>query len=195
MSIKMMIRSSILLQSHLSSLKSPFFPIVSMINTLSWNIRGVRSQGSLERLKTLKNQHKFPYIFLQEPKVNQKNIEKFKRRLGYPCCFYNCYNKIWIFWSIGYQLDIIEDKEQHVLIHITYLHEPVDFHLFMVYAKCEEALRISLWDDLRDISGRITGPWGVVGDFNVITCSDEKNRRKSLQNAEKFWLHLVFGRL
>ncbi|KAG5599845.1 hypothetical protein H5410_031215 [Solanum commersonii] len=122
-------------------------PRVSRINTLSWNIRRIRSQGSLERLKTLKNEHKFPYMFLQEPKI---------------------------FWSTSYQLDIIEDKEQHVLIHITHLHEPVDFHLSLVYVKCEEAFRIPLWDDLRDISGRITGPWGVVGDFNVITCSDEK---------------------
>lgn len=140
-----------------------------MINTISWNIRGIGSQGSLERLKTLKRQHKFPYMFLQEPKVYSRKIDKFKRRLGYTFCFHNCSNKIWNFWSKDITIDIIEDREQHVLIHISHQHEPVNFHISVIYAKCEELHRIPLWNELRDISNRISGPWGVVGDFNVIT--------------------------
>ncbi|WMV19693.1 hypothetical protein MTR67_013078 [Solanum verrucosum] len=69
-------------------------------------------------------------------------------------------------------LDIIEDKEQHVLVHVYHPQNSMDFHI--VYAKCDEKLRVPLWDDLRDIYSRITGHWGVVGDFNAITCPEEK---------------------
>ncbi|KAK6779623.1 hypothetical protein RDI58_021807 [Solanum bulbocastanum] len=106
--------------------------------------------------------------------VNSKKIAKFWRRLGYQHCFHNTSNKIWIFWTNGYQLDNIEDKVQHVLVHIKSPEDPNDFHLSIVYAKCDELLRVELWDNLRDIAARINGPWGVVGDFNVIRDAEEK---------------------
>ncbi|XP_019230357.1 PREDICTED: uncharacterized protein LOC109211289 [Nicotiana attenuata] len=78
-----------------------------------------------------------------------RKIDRFKRRLGYQSCFNNCSNKIWILWSNEYVLDIIEDREQHVLVHITDTHRPIFFYMTVVYAKCDEQLRNLLWDDLR----------------------------------------------
>ncbi|OIT27625.1 hypothetical protein A4A49_65972, partial [Nicotiana attenuata] len=132
------------------------------------------SQGATERLKLLKQQYRFPYMFIQEPMVRAKKIDSFKRKLGYQYCFHNCSNKIWIFWSSDYNLDILEDREQQVLVHITQNPGPVDFHLSVVYAKCDENLRRVLWDELRATADRIRGPWGVVGDFNVISEPEEK---------------------
>ncbi|KAH0637891.1 hypothetical protein KY290_036024 [Solanum tuberosum] len=138
------------------------------------NLSPSGSLKAIERLISLKDQYKFPYMFIQEPMVNSKKIDKFRRRLGYQHCFHNTSNKIWIFWTNGYQLDIIEDEVQHVLVHIKFPEDPNDFHLSIVYAKCDELLRVELWDNLRDIAARINGPWGVVGDFNVIIDAEEK---------------------
>lgn len=45
-----------------------------MFNTLSWNIRGIDSQGARERLKILTHQYKLPIIFLQESMATSRNI-------------------------------------------------------------------------------------------------------------------------
>ncbi|XP_060202878.1 uncharacterized protein LOC132631306 [Lycium barbarum] len=68
----------------------------------------------------------------------------------------------------------MEDKEQQVLLHISQAQGTFAFYVTVVYAKCDENLRVVLWDELRDSAGRINGPWGVVGDFNVSTSPKEK---------------------
>lgn len=52
-----------------------------MINIISWNIREIGSQGSLERLKNLKTEFQIPLFRLQEPMVNNIKLSRFKRRL------------------------------------------------------------------------------------------------------------------
>lgn len=50
-----------------------------MINTLSWNVRGIGSQGSVERLNLLLQQFQLPMISLQEPMVDSgkmRNLEE-----------------------------------------------------------------------------------------------------------------------
>lgn len=61
----------------------------SMISTLSWNISGIASQGTADRLKYIKQQYNLPFIFLQEPMVRAGKIERYKRKLGFQYCFYN----------------------------------------------------------------------------------------------------------
>ncbi|XP_070036476.1 uncharacterized protein [Nicotiana tomentosiformis] len=42
------------------------------------------------------------------------------------------------------------------------------------YAKCDKQLRNLMWDDLRETAGTINGPWGFMGDFNIISNVAEK---------------------
>jgi len=147
-------------------------------------IRGIGSQGAIERLNLFKNQYHLPYLFIQEPKVNERRIDKFKRLLSFQHCAHNISNKIWIFWGDDYQLDILEDKEQHMLIHISQPHRLSSFHLTIVYAKCEETLRRELWDNLRATANNINGLWGVVSDFNIITKPEEKSGGRPFRYEE-----------
>ncbi|XP_060170788.1 uncharacterized protein LOC132601740 [Lycium barbarum] len=103
-----------------------------------------------------------------------EKIDRFKRALDFPFAFSNCSNKIWVLWNPDFTIDILEDKDQQVLLKLLYLNNPNIFYITVVYGKCDEALRMELWDDLRNTAERIQGPWGVVGDFNVITCCEEK---------------------
>lgn len=70
-------------------------------------------------------------------------------------------------------VDIIQDKDQHVLLRVAHDVDPV-FFLSVVYAKCTEELRKELWADFKNIASTISDPWGAIGDFNVICSRDEK---------------------
>uniref|UniRef100_M1BKT5 non-specific serine/threonine protein kinase n=1 Tax=Solanum tuberosum TaxID=4113 RepID=M1BKT5_SOLTU len=65
------------------------------------------------------------------------------------------------------------DNIQSVNIKIHTQNDP-PFLLTVVYAKCTEALRMELWDDIRSLANNCLDPWGVIGDFNVIMGSEEK---------------------
>ncbi|XP_070045848.1 uncharacterized protein [Nicotiana tomentosiformis] len=106
--------------------------------------------------------------------VNARKIDRYKRILGYQSCFSNCANKIWIFWSSDYVIEILEDREQHVLLRISNSVGTQPFYISAVYAKCDETLRCRLWEEFRDVASWVNGPWGVVGDFNVVSCEEEK---------------------
>lgn len=63
---------------------------------------------------------------------------------------------------------------------------PLDFYISVVYTKCDEALKIKLWDEIRASSGAINGPWGIVGDFNVAVNSSEKIDGRPCRAEEVF---------
>ncbi|KAG5625372.1 hypothetical protein H5410_010590 [Solanum commersonii] len=144
-----------------------------MLNFLSWNIRGIRSSGSIERLILFQQQLHLPLLCLQEPLVDSSKLEKFKRRLRMDHSFFIINNKIWIYWNHEIIVDIIQDKDQYVLIKISHNDGPSIF-LSIIYAKCSEDLRRKLWVDLKTIANTVQGPWGAIGDFNVICTTEEK---------------------
>nr|XP_016515140.1 PREDICTED: uncharacterized protein LOC107831859 [Nicotiana tabacum] len=106
--------------------------------------------------------------------VNARKIDKYKRILGYQSCFSNCDNKIWIFWSSDYVIEILEDREQYVLLPISNSVGTQPFYISAVYAKCDETLRCRLWEEIRDVASWLMVHVGVVGDFNVVLCEEEK---------------------
>ncbi|KAG5596871.1 hypothetical protein H5410_038103 [Solanum commersonii] len=144
-----------------------------MLNFLSSNIRGIGSSGSIERLILFQEQLHLPLLCLQEPLVDSSKLEKFKKRLRMDHSFFNINNKIWIYWNHEIIVDIIQDKDQHVLIKISHNDGPSIF-LSIIYAKCSEDLRRELWADLKTIANTVQGPWGAIRDFNVICTAEEK---------------------
>lgn len=64
-------------------------------------------------------------------------------------------------------------KNNIFLLNFLNLPEP-PFFISIVYTKCDKNMRMSLCNDLRNISHVINGTWCVVGDFNTITSSGEK---------------------
>ncbi|OIT01199.1 hypothetical protein A4A49_10719 [Nicotiana attenuata] len=118
-----------------------------------------------------------------EPMVDSRKMDRFRRRLGIHQGFYNCSNKIWIFWTNEVDVTIIQDKEKHVLIKASYNSNP-PIHMTVVYAKCTEEQRRELWQDMKEMDNNIQGPWGSIADFNVITSSEEKKCGRSYRMEE-----------
>ncbi|XP_059289936.1 uncharacterized protein LOC132043485 [Lycium ferocissimum] len=128
--------------------------------------------GAFDRLKQIKMAYKLDFVAVFEPFCRNSMINKFKRRLGYQFCYSNCNNQIWIFCDHNYECSILEDKEQHITCSIKYQEDTI--LLTVVYAKCDEQLRETLWDELRLIASNSNSPWMVVGDFNCILAPEEK---------------------
>ncbi|XP_070017658.1 uncharacterized protein LOC142172585 [Nicotiana tabacum] len=105
--------------------------------------------------------------------VDSGKIEKFKRKLEMEKAYFNCSKKVWLFWTNAINIAILQDKEQHVHIKAEHNNCP-SFLLTIVYAKYTEEVRRELWSDLRNLASTIQEPWGVIGDFNVITNREEK---------------------
>ncbi|KAK5793316.1 hypothetical protein PVK06_034458 [Gossypium arboreum] len=53
------------------------------MKTICWNIRGLRSPRAIRRLQFLLKQHKPQMIFLMETKIDEKRIERIRRRCGF----------------------------------------------------------------------------------------------------------------
>lgn len=143
-----------------------------MINTISWNIISVRTLSAFQRLKILKDQHKF--ISVQEPFIQADQIGFYMEHLDTQGSYANINNKIWLLWINDFNVNIIKDSEQHITCHINHVSTGIIYHASFVYAKCRTVLRKLLWEELGFLSSSIQGPWSISGDFNVIAEVEEK---------------------
>ena len=144
-----------------------------MISLICWNARSINTFGALERLINLKKIHKLTMIAILEPFANSSQLEAYRLKLLMDFCYSNSNNKIWLFWSNDMNCKVIDMDEQ--LINCEVYHEECSdkFLLTCVYAKCKEHLRKPLWDRLIQWSD-VNKPWCIIGDFNVISSTDEK---------------------
>ncbi|XP_059285696.1 uncharacterized protein LOC132039170 [Lycium ferocissimum] len=145
-----------------------------MINALSWNIRGMESQVSTERLKYMIDNLKISLVVIQEPFVKESKIDNYKYILGMEGCHANTSNKIWIFWKQNLECTIYATEDQMVTCKISHNSVQKEFLLSVVYAKSKASGREDLWGYMRIIASVIDLPWVVCGDFNCILACEEK---------------------
>ncbi|XP_059289464.1 uncharacterized protein LOC132042983 [Lycium ferocissimum] len=81
--------------------------------------------------------------------------------------------KIWIFWTQELSCRIIESDDQQITCELKHIAHQAAFLNTFVYAKCKDYLRRPLWDKLL-ARANTTQPWCTLGDFNVITSTEEK---------------------
>lgn len=75
----------------------------------------------------------------------------------------------------------LENNEAGVVVVVT-----------LVYAKCNPAERVVLWETLEDMALSIQEPWLVGGDFNVIISENEKIGRVPVTVAEtEYFKHCI----
>ncbi|WMV32724.1 hypothetical protein MTR67_026109 [Solanum verrucosum] len=165
-----------------------YFQFLPMISTLIWNVGGINTQGVMERLKMLKNMHHISIMAILEPFSDIIHVQTLKHQLDMDNAMSNCNGKIWLFWNLDVDCIVIEEDEQHITCEIAHNELHTKFTNTFVYSKCKDRLRKPLWDRmLHHATTKTNSPWCTVGDFNVITSTDEKlggvpyNMRKSLE--------------
>ena len=82
-----------------------------MISTIIWNVRGINTQGVLDRLKMLRKLHHLSVIIILEPLSDSVHIQNFKAQLSMDNAISNYNGKIWVFWSSDIDCNILDEDE------------------------------------------------------------------------------------
>lgn len=123
---------------------------------------------------------------LMEPFCRRSRIHQFSRWLGYHFTYSNCNNKIWLLCDQRWDCAVLQDTKQQLTCCISDQEET--FIVTVVYAKCKQHQRESLWEDLRNMAQNITLPWIIAGDFNCIL----EPREKKGENAHRMTDNMPF---
>ena len=157
-----------------------------MINTIVWNVRGINTQGVMERIRIFKRIYHLAIISIPEPFADSSIVMIFKKQLGMDNVIANCNGKIWLFWNRNVDCMVKDQDDQQNNCDINHNELQKQFTMTFVYAKCKKYLRRPLWDKMLLQDEVEDTPWCSVGDYNVITSTEEKlgvityNIRKSL---------------
>ncbi|XP_060190703.1 uncharacterized protein LOC132619963 [Lycium barbarum] len=109
------------------------------------------------------------------PKVSKaRYIQRYRNRLAMANAFSNCSGKIWCFVNINIDVEVISDTVQQLTLRPFFQDLEKTMYTTLVYAKCDEAERVELWDNMYHLYNTITEAWMIGDDFNVVL-NDEKN--------------------
>lgn len=147
-----------------------------MINILCWNIRGVRSKGTMPHLSYLLTNHNIDILVLLEPLVDYTNLEQISKTLRFDNSIHggDINSKIWVLWKNHIAVDQILWHEQHLTCKVKKQGCDIGILCSFIYAKCRRSQRMDLWDSLISIADSNSSPWLLGGDFNTITMQNEK---------------------
>ncbi|KAG5606082.1 hypothetical protein H5410_027574 [Solanum commersonii] len=135
--------------------------------------RSINTQGSLERLQTLKKMHQLGMIVVLEPFADNSQLNTVRVHLQMEHAVSNSNGKNWLFWSNAITVKIHENSEQHITGDFKHSDLTEGFMVSFIYAKCKEHMQRPLWDSLLQYAS-LDIPWCTIGDFNVITNIEEK---------------------
>nr|GMC86511.1 phospholipid-transporting ATPase 2-like [Ipomoea batatas] len=122
---------------------------------LVWNVRGIVSQSSFQRLRLLLRKHHPLILCLLEPFCGFDKLESFKVRLGFDSSFAGANGKLWLLWNSDLSLNLESESDQSVSVSCSHASIPYAFWTTFVYAKTKERLRTILWTELCSVSDRI----------------------------------------
>ncbi|XP_070045084.1 uncharacterized protein [Nicotiana tomentosiformis] len=122
----------------------------------------------------MQREHGFFIMALIEPFQNARHIQRYTRRLGMDTAVSNINGKIWLFFDVVVEWELLMDTEQQVTIKV--YHQGIGKHIMMifVYVKYSSLERFELWDNLYCLASNMELPWPVGGDFNMILHEDKK---------------------
>ena len=151
-----------------------------MANIIAWNVRGLNNPNKQEDIRIFLQKQEVGLVALLETKVKRENIEEVAKRLfgGWEWETNVAYNpkvRIWVAWrNRAYHLRVLEATDQlmHYKVHQVHTHKIC--YITFVYGMNTNALRQSLWGDLRRITGQMQMAWGVLGDFNATLYLEER---------------------
>ncbi|XP_073139140.1 uncharacterized protein [Henckelia pumila] len=138
---------------------------------LIWNIRGLRSSESQERLHAFVKEKRIKILAVLEPMI-ALDPSFMVRRLGFQKVFSNLSGHIWVFFAEDVMAECLFDHAQFLHFKVSVPFLPVAAFCSFVYAKCDYTVRRDLWASLLQVKPD-SGPWLVGGDFNIVRDASE----------------------
>ncbi|GKU94254.1 hypothetical protein SLEP1_g7776 [Rubroshorea leprosula] len=160
-----------------------FSSIAWSMKVLSWNCRGAANDDFKRNAKEIIREHNPGIFIIMETKLAGDKAVEVARSLGLPkweLVDADGYaGGIWFLWNDScFSVDILSKGPQVIHALVKVISHPwfTDFTWFLsaIYARPQFDIRCLLWDNLREFSQTINGPWLAIGDFNDITAQSEK---------------------
>ena len=85
-----------------------------MINTIIWNVRRIKIQGVLKRIKILKKMYQLSIVSLLEPFSDSDHLLNFMVQLNMENVENNFNGKIWLFWSSDIDYTNLYNDQKHI---------------------------------------------------------------------------------
>ena len=160
--------------------------MISPINMLIWNIRGVSRRDSQQYLRDLCVQNRIRLLVLIEPMTDEAQLDSIRQLFFFDKARVFLEGKIWVFWFNELIINSLELAEQLLHMHVSFTYG-YSVWFSAVYAKCTRVGRRSLWQALEQVNVG-NDPWMVAGDFNVISSAEERmgGAEANMTNMEEF---------
>ncbi|KAL5539767.1 hypothetical protein UlMin_045145 [Ulmus minor] len=147
------------------------------MSILSWNVRGLGNPRALTFLRNLIRSTSPGMAFMCETRLTNSNSDRIQRLLSFNNCFpvnrHGTGGGLMLLWQNEWDVSIQSYSSGHIDATII---SPDNFtwRLTCFYGNLHRELRKFSWELLQRLSSLSNLPWLVVGDFNEITCDEEK---------------------
>ncbi|KAH0698625.1 hypothetical protein KY284_012840 [Solanum tuberosum] len=156
------------------------YPIMGMVNMLSWNVRGLNGPNKHKEVKLLCSEEHVGLVGLLETKIKSKKIDQVADKLfggwSYTTNLVEHYNgRIWIIWRPDYyKVNTIDMTTQHITCEVFYIPLQLSFALTFVYAFNTREERRGLWSNLVTYHRGCQKAWIILGDFNLVLRAEDR---------------------
>lgn len=156
------------------------------MKVLFWNVRGVRREEVVERIREEYKCSHFEVLCLAEPKIKPK-LDTVLRMGLKDFSSNNIHNgegdsipNLWIIYRAAVVIDKIQSSRQQITVLVG------DNVITAVHAKSRHSMRRELWQQMEAM--KCSRPWLVLGDFNCVLQYAEKKggRMPSLVAIQEF---------
>ncbi|XP_075497854.1 uncharacterized protein LOC142535307 [Primulina tabacum] len=134
------------------------------MNFLIWNVRGLRSSESQQRLHAHVKDKRVKILAILEPMIDL-DVRFMTRRFGFSRVISNSSGHIWVFFAEDVMVECLFYHTQFLHFRVSATFLPTTVFCSFVYAKCDYIERRQLWNSLLQVKPT-HGPWLVGGDFN-----------------------------
>ncbi|XP_059636142.1 uncharacterized protein LOC132278365 [Cornus florida] len=133
-------------------------------------------------IRKLISKKRLDIVSIIETKISPTNIAVVHSRIAAHWPLIHNYSfsqlgRIWVMWNPNtINLNVISTTRQSIHCYITIIGQNITFYTSFVYASNYAVERLSLWNDIISHSTLVcNNPWILMGDFNIISKSGEKN--------------------
>ncbi|GLT94942.1 hypothetical protein SLE2022_126530 [Rubroshorea leprosula] len=142
-----------------------------------WNYRGLGNPCAVRCLIELVGLKQLAVVFLCETLLDQKGMEKVRRRLGFNHCFVvdnlGRSGGLAVLWKSDTKLSLLSFSQNHIDMEVEGMGAS-SWHFTSYYGHPKRHNRRRSWQLLRELATKSELPWLIGGDFNDLLHSYEK---------------------
>ncbi|XP_033134325.1 uncharacterized protein LOC117127773 [Brassica rapa] len=146
------------------------------MRTLSWNCRGIGNDLTVRRLTEMCQKHRPGLVFLSETKNRRLLLQNMQTDLRFDHLFtvesLGLSGGLALFFMDEFQVNVLFSN--NCMIDIEAIINGIKVYMTFVYGDPVLERRDQVWERLTRFSTTRNGPWFMIGDFNEITCHNEK---------------------